>query len=185
MMMQSFFSPVISTRQARLADLLQVSRPVRKQAERLVKTHLSEDLGEVIEKANHLTDAIANCLDSIEPHRPTSTNPIPFLLPSGNSCAEIRHSCSKGAHLYVRRIAYSHHGIYLGGDYVIHYDDGMVMVVELEDFANNGLIHIKNSVKTYSDDKIVQRAQSRFGESHYHLMFNNCEHFAEWCRNGD
>ncbi|WP_363320044.1 lecithin retinol acyltransferase family protein, partial [Anaeromusa sp.] len=19
----------------------------------------------------------------------------------------------------------------------------------------------------------------------YHLLFNNCEHFAEWCRNGD
>ena len=99
MMMQSFFSSTAPTTPGRLADLLQISRPVRKRAEHLVKTHLSEDLGEVIEKANHLTDAIANCLDCIEPHQPTSTNPMPFLLPAGNSCDEIRHSCSKGTHL--------------------------------------------------------------------------------------
>ena len=185
MLMQNFFNSTISTNPERLADLLQESRPVRKYAERLVKTQLSEDLGEIIEKANHLTDAIANCLDCIEPHQPTSTNPMPFLLPAGNSCDEIRHSCSKGTHLYVQRMAYTHHGIYLGDDFVIHYDDGSVMVVELEDFADTGWIYIKNSVKTYSDARIVQRAQSRFGEAQYHLLFNNCEHFAEWCRNGD
>lgn len=100
---------------------------------------------------------------------------------SENSCDEIRHSCSKGTHLYEQRMAYTHHGIYLGDDFVIHYDD----VVELEDFADNGWIYLKNSVKTYSDAWIVQRAKSRFGESQYHLLFNNCEYFAEWCRNGD
>eukprot|EP00930_Biecheleria_cincta_P021745 TRINITY_DN16017_c0_g1_i1.p1 TRINITY_DN16017_c0_g1~~TRINITY_DN16017_c0_g1_i1.p1 ORF type:complete len:271 (+),score=33.94 TRINITY_DN16017_c0_g1_i1:48-815(+) len=29
--------------------------------------------------------------------------------------------------------------------------------------------------------EIVKRARSRLGEKHYSALFNNCEHFAEWC----
>jgi hypothetical protein len=31
---------------------------------------------------------------------------------------------------------------------------------------------------------VVQRAESRLGQSNYNLLFNNCEHFATWCKTG-
>lgn len=34
------------------------------------------------------------------------------------------------------------------------------------------------------DDVVIQRAKSRLGESEYSLLFNNCEHFATWCKTG-
>jgi hypothetical protein len=30
----------------------------------------------------------------------------------------------------------------------------------------------------------VRRAMSRLGEQNYNLLFNNCEHFATWCKTG-
>jgi hypothetical protein len=32
---------------------------------------------------------------------------------------------------------------------------------------------------------ILARARSRLGENRYHLLTNNCEHFAEWSRYGE
>jgi hypothetical protein len=34
------------------------------------------------------------------------------------------------------------------------------------------------------DDVVIQRAKSRLGETKYDLFFNNCEHFATWCKTG-
>jgi phage shock protein A len=31
---------------------------------------------------------------------------------------------------------------------------------------------------------VIHRAQSRLGERKYNLLFNNCEHFATWCKTG-
>lgn len=36
----------------------------------------------------------------------------------------------------------------------------------------------------YSPEETVQRALSRVGEKDYNLVFNNCEHFALWCKTG-
>lgn len=33
-------------------------------------------------------------------------------------------------------------------------------------------------------DEVVSRARSRLGEREYHLLKNNCEHFAMWCKTG-
>ena len=33
-------------------------------------------------------------------------------------------------------------------------------------------------------DIVIERAKSRLGESDYNLVFNNCEHFATWCKTG-
>jgi hypothetical protein len=38
--------------------------------------------------------------------------------------------------------------------------------------------------KTYSPEAVVFRAESRLGEEEYELIFNNCEHFATWCKTG-
>ncbi|MAG34447.1 MAG: hypothetical protein CL908_26550 [Deltaproteobacteria bacterium] len=35
-----------------------------------------------------------------------------------------------------------------------------------------------------SPDSIVARAESRLGEGGFDFLFNNCEHFASWCRTG-
>jgi hypothetical protein len=36
----------------------------------------------------------------------------------------------------------------------------------------------------YSGKETVERARSRLGEDKYNLIFNNCEHFAVWCKTG-
>lgn len=38
--------------------------------------------------------------------------------------------------------------------------------------------------KLYSPDETIERARSRLGENKYSLLFNNCEHFAIWCKTG-
>ena len=38
--------------------------------------------------------------------------------------------------------------------------------------------------KLYSSTETVERAKSRIGEDRYNLLFNNCEHFAIWCKTG-
>jgi hypothetical protein len=36
----------------------------------------------------------------------------------------------------------------------------------------------------YSGKETADRARSRLGEDKYNLIFNNCEHFAVWCKTG-
>ena len=33
--------------------------------------------------------------------------------------------------------------------------------------------------------EVIQRARSRIGEEAYNVFVNNCEHFANWCKEGD
>lgn len=90
-----------------------------------------------------------------------------------------------GDHLYVQRKGYTHHGIYIGNNKIIHYKREIGITFDtLEAFALNAKIHIKNSPKTYSNAEIIVRARSRVGENNYNVFKNNCEHFARWCRSG-
>jgi hypothetical protein len=41
-----------------------------------------------------------------------------------------------------------------------------------------------SSFHQYSGQDTVERARSRLGENKYNLVFNNCEHFAIWCKTG-
>lgn len=36
----------------------------------------------------------------------------------------------------------------------------------------------------YTPEETIRRAESRLGENKYNLGFNNCEHFAIWCKTG-
>lgn len=36
----------------------------------------------------------------------------------------------------------------------------------------------------YSPEETIQRARKKMGERDYNLIFNNCEHFAIWCKTG-
>ena len=38
--------------------------------------------------------------------------------------------------------------------------------------------------RLYSPQETIKRAESRLGECDYNLLFDNCEHFALWCKTG-
>lgn len=43
---------------------------------------------------------------------------------------------------------------------------------------------MKKGYHIYNAQETIERAISRIGESKYNLAFNNCEHFAIWCKTG-
>ncbi|WP_159991987.1 lecithin retinol acyltransferase family protein [Pelistega ratti] len=99
-----------------------------------------------------------------------------------------------GSHLISSRGLYTHHGIYIGNGQVIHYSGladgvhqqkGSVCQVSLEEFEQGNKSYIQNHTGAMSPDMIVQRAKSRLGEKNYHVVFNNCEHFVNWCIEGE
>lgn len=100
-----------------------------------------------------------------------------------------------GEHLRVRRFhadtqrPFDHHGIYLGGGELIEYDgpvsSGKVRLTTLADFGrSNEPIDVVPSERRYPPEEVAARARSRLGEQRYSLVFQNCEHFAYWCRSG-
>jgi hypothetical protein len=97
-----------------------------------------------------------------------------------------------GAHLITPRRGYTHHGIYTGHGWVMHYAglaravrSGPVEEISLEHFANGRPVHIEcRNSPTFNEEDIVARARSRLGENRYRVLTNNCEHFSEWSRYG-
>ena len=83
---------------------------------------------------------------------------------------------------------YQHHGIDCGDGTVIHYRKPSEAIerTDLATFSQGNPIYVAE----YSDgfgyipDAVVERAESRLGEQEYNLLFNNCEHFASWCKTG-
>ena len=97
-----------------------------------------------------------------------------------------------GAHLETSRVAYNHHGVYVGNGKVVHYAGfcrrwraDPVEEVTLSSFSVGHTIRIvEHPTCTYSPREIVDRARSRVGERDYRLLTNNCEHFCNWCIRG-
>lgn len=101
---------------------------------------------------------------------------------------------AKGDRIYVYRNfwqldgLYQHHGIDCGDGTVIHYrkPSETIEKTSLATFSRGNPIYMVE----YSDgfgyipDVVVTRAESRLGEQKYNLLFNNCEHFANWCKTG-
>ena len=102
----------------------------------------------------------------------------------------------KGDILFVDKGLYKHYGIYAGNNTVVHYQnkgsnfgfDIKVQEASLGDFAGGVEIQVchldPKKYNLYSADETVARAYSRLGEKKYNLVFNNCEHFAVWCKTG-
>jgi len=99
----------------------------------------------------------------------------------------------KGSHLVSKRTLYTHHGIYIGDDDVIHYsgfsdglnNEGEVEIVSLDIFsAGNSYTIRKHPNRKYNSKESIERANSRLGESDYSVFNNNCEHFVNWCIEG-
>ncbi len=98
-----------------------------------------------------------------------------------------------GQHLVVTRTGYTHHGLGIGQNKVIHYsgladglESGPICTVDIDDFAGGKAIKIKaHPDRKYFNAFAIKRAKSRLGENAYSVYGNNCEHFVEWCITGD
>ena len=94
---------------------------------------------------------------------------------------------SAGDHLQVPRQhgLFNHHGIDLGDGSVAHYLEGReILRSSLEEFTQGNEPCIINHAQESSTGVTLRRAMSRIGEQDYNLLFNNCEHFATWCKTG-
>lgn len=96
-----------------------------------------------------------------------------------------------GDHVCVRRGLYDHHGIDVGEGWIAHYSGGPktkagagVVLSSREEFLEGGTLRVVPHARALPPSQVVDRALSRVGERRYSLIFNNCEHFARWCKTG-
>lgn len=100
--------------------------------------------------------------------------------------------------LSVNRGIYKHYGVYVGNDTVVHFSGGegfelsakrtCIRKISLENFRKNDEIQIETRCcESYSRKETVMRALGAVGteKGKYALPWNNCEHFANWCRYGE
>jgi hypothetical protein len=58
--------------------------------------------------------------------------------------------------------------------------------ISLSSFAAGHAVRVIAGVPQKFDAReVVRRARSRLGEDRYRLLTNNCEHFCEWCLQGE
>lgn len=80
---------------------------------------------------------------------------------------------------------FTHHGIYVGGGFVIEKTRNGVLHSTLETFSEGSEIEVVgHRVRAYSREESVIRAFSRLGDTKYNVVFDNCEGFVNWCING-
>jgi hypothetical protein len=108
--------------------------------------------------------------------------------------AAAREPFAIGAHLVTPRRGYTHHGIYVGGNRVVHYAGWSraaltcrpVEEVSLEQFASGHPVVARgDSPARFAPAEVVARARWRLGEDRYRVASNNCEHFCHWCLSGE
>lgn len=95
----------------------------------------------------------------------------------------------RGDHLISPRTGYSHHGLFLGRNQVIHYTGfssgrhkGIIAITSLEEFCQGEGFTVQSyPFRLYSHEESADRACSRLGEDWYDILLNNCEHFVTWC----
>lgn len=100
---------------------------------------------------------------------------------------------ARADHIYVRRAAgYTHHGIDCGDGTVIHFTgepgqqkiNACIARTAVADFLGGGELKVPRYGKRDDAGTTLARAESALGNSGYHLVVNNCEHFATWCCTG-
>lgn len=98
---------------------------------------------------------------------------------------------ARADHIFVQRFGYTHHGIDAGDSTVIHYTgevgqkaNAAIRETPIEAFARDRPIQVRVYGSCDPPDVTLDRARTRLGEATYDLAFNNCEHFATWCKTG-
>lgn len=95
---------------------------------------------------------------------------------------------AKGDHIYINCGAYTHHGIDCGDGTAIHYTgemlQGVISRTSMDAFTFGNVVFVRQYDIYDLSDIVILRAESRLNEDKYNLIFNNCEHFATWCKTG-
>lgn len=99
--------------------------------------------------------------------------------------------------LSVNRGLYKHYGVYVGNNTVVHFSGGSgnelssrracIRKTTLDDFSKNGEVQVETKcVESFNRKETVIRALNAVGNEKGKdaLPWNNCEHFANWCRYG-
>lgn len=149
-------------------------------------------LGNTVEKIDRGIATIKNIADQIPDPKTTPRNPDIELKKYNRKIKKwqqiannVNDKIDKAEHLKVDRISYSHHALSLNEHEVIHYQNGIVKIDSLENFAKGAAIYIIGTPRLYTKDEVIDRAYSRLNEARYNLVFNNCEHFVIWALNGE
>ena len=80
---------------------------------------------------------------------------------------------------------FNHHGIDLGDGTVAHYLEGReILRSPLAEFSQGQPLRVISHAEASPVGVTLRRAMGRLGEQDYNLLFNNCEHFATWCKTG-
>ncbi|ELK22488.1 hypothetical protein AF6_0791 [Anoxybacillus flavithermus TNO-09.006] len=187
-----FFEEMHEANKEFVSGVRQDVKEFRTDMKDIVKEH-NPTMGKAIEGADRLSQAIGNVIKSnpiiFEPKN-TIVPDMKSILRESKEWKELKRDSELelADHLIAKRIGkrigYTHHGLYIGNNQVIHYSEGEVRIDSLEDFKKDCEMGVVDSVATYSKEEIISRAYSRLGEKRYNLVFNNCEHFVNWCRSG-
>ena len=107
---------------------------------------------------------------------------------------------ARGDHFFVWRhrngVPFQHHGIDIGDGTVVHFTDGAGGVAgpgvseafKIQQTSHATVtrggrdrVHVIRYRRRLAPDTVASRALSQVGRQGYHLIFDNCEHFACWC----
>ncbi|MFI3254188.1 MAG: lecithin retinol acyltransferase family protein [Eubacteriales bacterium] len=147
---------------------------------------LDSDLGELSKEWHELQNMVhdlgRNVVDTVDNNQ-SALDLLRYIEVSLNSGYKLQEA----DHLFVYRPGFTHHGLYIGNNEVIHYEKGSVHRDSFENFQKGMKIYAlpeKESPLRYTTSQVLERAKSRLGENDYNLIVNNCEHFVRWCRAG-
>lgn len=86
-----------------------------------------------------------------------------------------------------------HHGIYVGHRTMVHFTDlrggknnARIRDTSFEEFCQGDqpvLVEYRNG-ECFASEKVVQLAWAALDTGGYNVAFENCEHFATWCKTG-
>lgn len=90
-----------------------------------------------------------------------------------------------------------HHGVYVGDGTVVHFyahnakdkTSAQIQSIPLQRFIDLAAPYPVEKVQSvrpaFPPAVIRQRCLSKMGDKDYHVLLNNCEHFANWATTGD
>ena len=106
---------------------------------------------------------------------------------------------SPGDIVFTDRGLYKHYGVYIGHNSIIHFagpkgheievSQADIIETSVKDFLRGDLLEVQDDDgrEPLPRKETIRRAMSKLYscKGDYSLLFNNCEHFANWCRYGE